>query len=89
MIFHLLLYLEDVKSKKASKVEIIFVFCQFYPQWKTIRFLFDYLRDRNEDKLNTAKDNFDKHVGSLEPFMESAIQVSYSIDDALLISLFV
>ena len=81
IIFHLLLYLEDVKSKEASKLEIIFVFFQFYPQWKTIRFLFDYLRDRNEDKLNDAKDSFDKNVGSLEPFMESAIQVSYLIEN--------
>ena len=36
---------------------------------------------RNEDKLNDAKDSFDKHVSSLEPFMESAIQVSFFIDN--------
>ena len=77
MVFHLFLYLEDVKSNQALRIEIIFVFCQFYSQWKTLKFLFGYLRDRNEDKLNHAKDDFDKNDASLEAFLESAAQVSF------------
>ena len=76
MIFHLLLFVEDVKLNRAFKIEIVFVFCQFYPQWKTLKFLYSYLRDGNEEELNRSKDNFDIHVGSLEPFIESALQVS-------------
>ena len=56
-----------------------FVLFQFYPQWRTLRFLFNYLRDGNEEKFNKAKDEFDINLGSIEPFMESAYQVSLSI----------
>ena len=80
MTFHFLLFLDDVKSGKAFKSEIFFVLCQFYPQWRTLRFLFNYARDRNEDELNKAKDEFDINLGSIEPFMESAFQVSLSTD---------
>ena len=75
-IFHLLLYLEDVKLGQVYKSEILFVICQFYPQWQTIKFLFNYICDKDESRLNKEKDHFDSQVGLLEPFLESSFQVS-------------
>ena len=65
-----------MKLDQASKYEILFVFIQFYPQWKTLRFLFSFIRNGSESLLNEAKDRFDKEIGSLEPFIESAFQVN-------------
>ena len=76
LTFHILLFLDDVKFGIASKKEAVFVLCLFYPQWKTLRFLYDYLRNEDENKLNKAKNDFDRDVGALEPFLESAFQVS-------------
>ena len=75
VVFHLLLFREDMKLDQASKYEILFVLIQFYPQWKAIRFLFNFIRNGSESLLNEAKDQFDKDIGSLEPFIESAFQV--------------
>ena len=79
-IFHMLLFIDDLKFDRAYKPEVIFVFGQFYPQWKTIKFLFNYIKDKNETRFNEAKENFDTQVGSLEPFLESAVQVSLRFD---------
>ena len=66
-----------MKSKNASKFEIVFVILMCYPQTKTIKFLWEYICDKNETRLNQKKDDFDKHIGNLEPFLESAFQVSH------------
>ena len=71
----MLLFIDDLKFDRAYKPEVIFVFGQFYPQWKTIKFLYNYIKDKNETRFNEAKDHFDAQVGSLEPFLESAVQV--------------
>ena len=76
MTFNVLVFLEDIKVGKTSRIEFIFVLALFYPQWKTIRFLAEYVYRRNEDQLNEAKQKFDNQVGALEPFLESAFQVS-------------
>ena len=76
VVFLLLLFREDMKLDQASKYEIIFVLIQFYPQWKALRFLFNFIRNGSESLLNEAKDHFDKDIGSLEPFIESAFQVN-------------
>ena len=75
-IFNVLVFLEDIKGGKVYYVEFVFVMALFYPQWKTIRFLGEYLYHRNENVLNEAKDRFDSDVGSLEPFLEAGFQVS-------------
>ena len=75
VVFHLLLFREDMKLDQASKYEILFVFIQFYPQWKALRILFSFICNGSESVLNYAKDQFDKDIGSLEPFIESAFQV--------------
>ena len=41
-----------------------------------IRILGTFVNDRNKDKLNEEMDKFECEVGSMEPFLESAIQVS-------------
>ena len=82
-IFHVLLFIDDLKFDRAYKTEVIFVFGQFYPQWKTIKFLYNYIKDKNETRFNEAKENFDTQVGSLEPFIESAVQVSLRFDKKL------
>ena len=75
MIFNVLVYLDDLNGGYAFKAEILFVFVLFYPQWRTLRFLGEYLYNRNEDQLNRAKEKYDIQVGALEPFLESAFQV--------------
>ena len=63
------------KKTYAFKFEVFFVLLQFYPQWRTVRFLGEYIYNRNEDQLNRAKEKYDIQVGALEPFLESAFQV--------------
>ena len=75
MIFNIFVCFDDLNEGSAFRAEIIFVFILFYPQWRTIRFLVEYLYNGDEDQLNRAKEKFDVHVGALEPFMESAFQV--------------
>ena len=76
MAFNCLVFFEDLSNSKVTMVEVVFVPLLFYPQWKTIRLLATFIYDRNEEKLNENKDKFDREVGVLEPFLESAIQVS-------------
>ena len=75
MMFNLSVFLEDLHGGNAFKAEMIFVFILFYPQWRTFRFLGQYLYNKDEGQLNRSKDKFDVQVGSLEPFLESAFQV--------------
>ena len=75
MIFNLLVFLDDLNGGYAFKAEILFVLVSFYPQWRTLRFLGEYLYNRNEDQLNRAKEKYDVQVSSLEPFLEAAFQV--------------
>ena len=76
MAFNSLVFFEDLSNGKVTMVEIVFVPLLFYPQWKTIRLLVTFIYDRNEDKLCETRDKLDREVGVLEPFLESAIQVS-------------
>ena len=76
MFFNIFVFAKDYRSGSAMKFELLFVPLSFYPQWKTLKFLAMYLYDRNEDKLNIAKTQFDSGIGALEPFLEAAFQVS-------------
>ena len=76
MAFSFKIFFDDYQKKKASVFELILVLLLFYPQWKTLKFLYSYWMDhRDEKKLEKDKDDFDRDVSSLEPFLESAIQV--------------
>ena len=74
-IFHMFIFVEDLKSGSASKYEILFVILSFYPQWKTIRFLTEYCIDKDETHLKAAQCSFNEQFGHVEPFLESAFQV--------------
>ena len=75
LIFHLFVYLDDLKLEKASMWEIVFILIQFYPQWKTIKYLVTFIKNRDESQLNEEMDDIDLRIGSIEPFIESAFQV--------------
>ena len=76
MAFNGFVFFEDLSNGKVTMVEIVFVPLLFYPQWKMSRLLATFIYDRNEEKLIEARNKFDREVGVLEPFLESAIQVS-------------
>ena len=76
MTFQSFVFFEDLNNGEAAMVEMLFVPLLCYPQWKTFRILLAFIFDRNKDKLNQAEDKFDSEVGTLEPFLESALQVS-------------
>ena len=79
LTFHLFVYLDDLKLEKTSIWEIVFILIQFYPQWKTIKFLVKFIKDRDEEHLNKEMDDIDLRIGLIEPFIESAFQVSLNL----------
>ena len=79
IIFSMFVFLEDLKQNKSSKKDVIFVLFACYPQVKCLKFLFQFLIHKNEAKLNEDKIEYDIRIGSLEAFLESALQVRYFI----------
>ena len=77
LTFNLLVYLEEIKNGTTFKIEVVFVILQFYPQWKTIRFLLEYLYYQNEVQFANSRKNFDATLGGLEPYLEAAFQVGH------------
>ena len=75
MIFNMFVFIEDLKSGNAKKIELIFVLLACYPQTKCLKFLFQYLMHQDEKKLDIDRNDFDSGIGSFEPFLESAFQV--------------
>ena len=77
MGFNLVIFRNDLKNGKANYFEVIPLLLLFYPQWKTLKFLANYaFNHRDETRLNNDKNEHDKDIGSLEPFLEASIQVS-------------
>ena len=76
LMFHMFIFAEDLKSGAAKLFEIVFVILFFYPQWRTIRFLTEYCFHKDETQLKEDKDKYSKSFGHVEPFLESAFQVS-------------
>ena len=75
LMFHMFIFVEDLKSGSASKLECLFVILLFYPQWKTIRFLTAYLLNKDETQLKDAQCSYSEQFGHIEPFLESGFQV--------------
>ena len=73
--FNVVLFVNDFREKKANIFEIVPLVLLFYPQYKTIKFLAQYLIHRNEDILYEEKKENDRVVAPLEPFLESCLQV--------------
>ena len=76
LIFNIVLYINDFQHKKANIFETIPLVLLVYPQYKTIKFLSQYLFvHRDENVLNQEKEENDRTVAPLEPFLESCLQV--------------
>ena len=74
--FNIVLFVNDFRKQKANLFEIIPLFLLFYPQYKTIKFLAQYLFDhRDENRLNEENEANNRTVAPLEPFLESCLQV--------------
>ena len=69
-----------------GQFEIIPLLLLFHPQYKTIKFLCQYLFiHHDENLLKEEKEENDRKVSSLEPFLESCLQVrklTKKIEDA-------
>ena len=76
MIFYSFVFFEDLNNGQASMMEIVFLPLLWYPQWKTFRIMGTFIYDKNRENFDEANAKFDSEVGTLEPFLESAIQVS-------------
>ena len=70
-----MLFVNDFREKKTNIFEIVPLALLFYPQYKTIKFLAQYLINRNEDILYEEKKENDRVVAPLGQFLESCLQV--------------
>ena len=69
-------YSKDVREKKANLFEVIPLVLLFYPQYKTLKYLAQYLFVHcDENQLDKDKDDNDRSIAHLEPFLESSFQV--------------
>ena len=75
--FNLFVFKNDLGTGKANKFEIIPILLLCYPQYKTFKFICMYIFcHRDETVLNRDKEEHDRDVAPLEPFLESCLQVS-------------
>ena len=72
----MIMFINDFRDQKATIFEIITIFFAFYPQYKNLKFLAQYLLiHRNENILNKDKEENDRSVANREQFLESCFQV--------------
>ena len=76
LLFNIVHYRLDYKKGEADLFDVIPLLCFIYPQWKSLKILFNYIEHRNEQRLEKEKNDFDRDLGALEPFLESTFQVS-------------
>ena len=76
-IFNIVLFVSDFRENKATIMEILPLFLLFYPQYKSIKFLAQYIFTHHDENLliEEKKEN-DCKVSSLEPYLESSLQVA-------------
>ena len=75
-IFNIVLFVSDLRENKAMILEVVPLFLLFYPQYKSIKFLAQYIfTHHDENILIEEKKENDKTVSSLEPYLESSLQV--------------
>lgn len=76
LTFNIILFINDIRDKKANIFEVIPLVFLVYPQYKTLKFLSRYLFvHRNENVLHQETVENNRTVAPLEPFLESALQV--------------
>ena len=74
--FTIVVFVNDIRKQKANLFEIIPILILFYPQYKTLKFLLQYIFIyRDENLLNEEKEENNRTVASLEPYLESCLQV--------------
>ena len=78
--FNVVLFVNDLRKKRANIFEIVPLLLLFYPQYKTIKFLAQYLKNRDENILKKEIESHDRTVSQLEPWLESSLQVRYQIN---------
>ena len=72
LVYTLLVWWNDVRNGETKMASVILVICQVYPQWKVIKYLLNY---KDEANLQRERDKYERDVGTIECFTESAIQV--------------
>ena len=79
LLFNVTSFYNEMKYGDATNYDILSIIVLFYPQWKSLKILARFIIDhRDEEQLNKDMSRFDKQIGSLEPFVESAFQVIIS-----------
>jgi hypothetical protein len=73
--FHICIFYRDLNKKKVSRFEIIPVLILCYPQWRCIKMLVSYLYHKNESRLQSEKQTYEREVETMEAFAEAGIQV--------------
>ena len=74
--FNIVLFTNEFRDGKANIFEIVPLILLIFPQYKTIKFLLQYIFiHRDESRLNQDKAHNDRDVAPLEPFLESCFQV--------------
>ena len=76
LLFSSVIFYIDLKCGVSTKYEVPFLVMLFYPQWRTIKILFNYFFHKNEEELTNQLDENDKQVSFIEPFCASGLQVS-------------
>ena len=77
-LFNVVLFKNDLRVGKANKWEVIPLVLLCYPQYKTVKFLgMFFFSHRDEEILNRDKEENDRVVAPLEPFLESSLQVRF------------
>ena len=76
LLSNIVMFMNDLRIQKANKLEVIPLLLLFYPQYKTLKFLLMFaLYHQQEEILNRDKEDHARDVASLEPFLESSLQV--------------
>ena len=77
LIFSAIVFFGDITSGKSCIFESPILLMLIYPQWRTLKILIGFFKNKDEEELTKQLDKNDKEVTSLEPFCESGLQVSY------------
>ena len=76
LLLSAVMFYHDVKSGHANKFEITCLLLLFYPQWKMLKTLMKYFRNKDEQELINNVAQNEREFPLFEPFCESGLQVS-------------
>ena len=75
MIFHINAFYFETKNGNAKTWEFIFVLLLIYPQYRCMKIIFHFFYHKNESKLQSEKETYERNIESIEACVESALQV--------------